>query len=99
MQSATLTLETIHLLGPELAEDFRQQLDLAIADCRQRPALAKKREVHLRLEITPHPQDLDDVLIQPITTRKTPARIIQPVRGRRGRQDQLQFDFPEQDVS
>jgi hypothetical protein len=93
--AATMTLETLHLLSPELCEDFKQQLDFAVADCRQRPSLSKKREVHLRLEITPHPQDPDDVVIQPITTRKTPCRMIQPIRGRRGRNDQLLFDFSE----
>lgn len=93
MQTNSLTLDTIHLLSDDLAEDFRQQLEFAIADCRQRPALAKKREVHIRLEITPHPQDPDDVLIQPITTRKTPSRVIGPIRGRRGQKDQLLFDF------
>ena len=97
MKSATMNLETLHLLSPELVEDFRQQLDAAVADCRQRPALSKKREVHLRLEITPHPQDVDDVLITPTTVRKTPARVIQPIRGRRGRQDQLLFDFMRDD--
>lgn len=95
MSSATLTIEALHLLSPDLAEDFKQQLDFAIADCRQRPSLAAKREVHLRIESTPHPQDPDDVVIQPITTRKTPARKIEPIRGRRGRNDQLQFDFME----
>jgi hypothetical protein len=93
VQSAELTLETLHLLSPDLGEDFKQQLTFAVADCRQRPSLAKKREVHLRLEITPHPQDPDDVVIQPITTRKTPARMIEPIRGRRSRNDQLQFSF------
>lgn len=95
MDTATLTLETIHHLSPDLAEDFRQQLDYAVADCRQRPALAKAREVTIKLAITPHPQDPDDVLIEPVTTRKTPARVIGPIRGRRGRNDQLLFDIAE----
>lgn len=97
MKTSELTLETIHYLSPDLEEDFRQQLEFAVADCRQRPSLAKKREVHIKLEITPHPQDPDDVIIQPITQRKTPCRIIEPIRGRRGRKDQLQFDYAEVD--
>lgn len=95
MQAATLTLQTLHLVSPDLEEDFRQQLEFAVADCRQRPSLAKKRTVVITLEITPHPQDPDDVVLQPITQRKTPSRVIEPLRGRRGRNDQLQFDFAE----
>lgn len=97
MRSATMTLETLHLLSNDLCDDFKQQLDAAIADCRQRPAPSKKRRVELRLDITPHPQDPDDVIIQPVTIRKTPARLIQPIRARRGRGDQLQFDFADDD--
>lgn len=84
------------MLSPDLEADFKQQLESAVADCRQRPSLAKKREVHVKLEITPHPQEPDDVIIQPITTRKTPSRVIDPIRGRRSRKDQLQFDFEPQ---
>jgi hypothetical protein len=97
-QSANLTLDTLHLLSEDLQEDFKQQLEFAIADCRQRPSLSKKRVVVVTLEITPHPQDPDDVVIQPITQRKTPCRIIEPICGRRGRNDQLQFDFMEPEV-
>jgi hypothetical protein len=93
MQSATLTLETLHLLSPGLADDFRQQLESAVQDCHQRPSLAQKREVTIRLTITPHPQDPDDVEIQPVTTRKMPARKIDVVRGRRTPKNQLQFDW------
>jgi len=38
------------------------------------------------------------VVIYPVTTRKTPARVIEPIRGRRGRKDQLQFDFEPREI-
>lgn len=93
MQTATLTLETLHMLSGGLADDFKQQIESAVQDCRQRPSLADKREVTLKLTITPHPEDPDDVLIQPVTTRKMLARRIEAVRARRTQKNQLQFDF------
>lgn len=58
-QVAQVTLETLHLLSPGLAADFTDQLEAAVADCRQRPALAQKREVTIKLTIKPHPEDPD----------------------------------------
>jgi hypothetical protein len=98
MQTAELNLKSLYLLSEDLAEDFAQQVSRAVEDCRQRPSLAKKREVHLRLIITPHPDDADDVLIHPVTTSKTPARQTDPVRARRTRLNQLQFDFDDGDL-
>lgn len=93
MQTTELSLQTLHQLSPDLAADFQQQLEAAVLDCKQRPSLAEKREVSLKLTITPHPEDPDDVSIQPVTVRKTPARKIDPVRARRTPKNQLQFDF------
>jgi hypothetical protein len=93
MQTAALQLETLHLLSEELKRDFTEQMKTAVADCRRRPAYAKPREVHVRLKITPHADDPDDVLIEPITTLKTPARPLDKIRARRSKNDQLQFDF------
>jgi len=95
MTTAVLTLETLHQLSPDLAEDFSQQIEEAVRDCRQRPSLTEKREVTIRLTIKPHPQDPDDVLIEPVTTRKTPARKLETVRARQTRTNQLHFDFFE----
>jgi hypothetical protein len=97
MQTAELTLQSLWQLSPDLAEDFKQQLESAVADCKQRPSLAEKREVAIKLTVLPHPQDPDDVLIQPVTTRKTPARKIDPIRARRTPRNQLQFDFDAAD--
>ena len=91
-----LTLQTLHELSPDLAEDFRQQLEAAVMDCRQRPTVSQKREVTIRLTIIPHPADADDVEITPVTTRKTPARSLASVRARRTHNNQLQFDFLEE---
>lgn len=93
MQTTELTLETLHNLSPDLADDFRQQVEAAVLDCRQRPSLPEKREITIKLTITPHPQDPDDVEIQPVTTRKTPARKIAVIRARRTARNQLQFDY------
>ncbi len=96
MNSATLGLETLHHLSEGLRDDFRQQIEAAVLDCKKRPTLPDKREVTLKLTITPRPEDPDDVLIHPVTTRKTPARKIEPVRARRSRSNQLQFDWYEE---
>ena len=96
MQTTELTLRSLHLLSSGLAEDFAQQLDAAVSDCKQRPSLSAKREITLKLTIIPHPEDPDDVLIEPITTRKMPARKIEPIRARRTRRNQLQFDFQDE---
>lgn len=93
MQTTELTLESLWKLSTDLADDFKQQLEAAVADCKQRPSLAEKREVTIKLTVIPHPQDPDDVEIHPVTTRKTPARKIAPIRARRTPRNQLQFDF------
>lgn len=95
--TAELSLKTLWQLSPDLADDFQQQLEAAVADCKQRPSLAVKREVKLTLTITPHPQDPDDVEIQPVTQRKTPARKIDIIRARRTPRNQLQFDYTKED--
>ena len=98
MQTKTLDLATLHLLSEDAAVDFMQQLEAAVLDCKQRPSLAAKREVTLKLTVTPHPEDPDDVTILLVTTRKTPAREIDPVRARRTPKNQLQFDWMEEDL-
>ena len=95
MKAMTLSLETLSKLSPDLNDDFNMQLESAIADCRQRPSLPAKREVLLKLVIYPHPQDPDDVMIEPVTQRKTPTRKINPIHARRTAKNQLQFDFME----
>lgn len=98
MQSSELTLKSLYMLSPGLRDDFAQQLEAAVMDCRQRPSLAAKREVTLKLTVIPHPEDPDDVLIEPVTTRKTPARKIEPIRARRTPRNQLQFDFYDEEL-
>ena len=98
METTQLSLKSLHLLSPGLADDFDEQLAAAVLDCKQRPSLSKPRTVEIKLTITPHCEDPDDVSIQPVTTRKTPARKIETVRARRTRMNQLQFDFDEMDL-
>ena len=99
MKTLELSLKTLHVLSPGLADDFQQQLEAAVQDCKQRPSLAKPREVNVKLTITPHPEDPDDVSIQPVTTSKTPARKIDVIRARRTPKNQLQFDFSEEEAA
>ena len=99
MRTTHLSLESLHLFSPDLAEDFDSQLEAAVADCRERPSLQAKREVNIRLVIIPHPDDPDDVTIEAITTRKTPARKLDPIRARRTARNQLQFDFDTREES
>jgi len=96
-ETAALTLETLHRLSEGLAKDFSEQLAAAVQDCKQRPQIATKREITLKLAIIPHPEDVDDVLITPVTTRKMPARFIEPVRARRSHKGQLLFDFRDEE--
>lgn len=97
-KTTDLTLRSLYLLSPDLADDFRQQLEAAVNDCKQRPSLATKRQISLKIEITPHPNDPDDVEIQPILTAKTPARKLAVIRARRTPKNQLQFDFDEEEL-
>jgi len=87
MHTASLELKTLHLLSPELNEDFREQLKTAVSDCRRRPAYSKVRTVKIELRIKPNPSDADDVLIEPVTTLKTPARPLQQISARRSKSD------------
>lgn len=95
MNTSTLSIDTLSKLSDSLAEDFAQQLEAAVTDCKQRPSLAQAREITLKLTIKPDPEDPDDVIISPVTTRKTPARKILPVKGRRTRGNQIQFDWSD----
>ena len=98
MQTTDLTLKSLHLMSPGLADDFEQQLRAAVTNCQQRPSLANERKVTITIGLKPHPEDPDDVLIQPVTTSKTPARKIDTIRARRARNNQLQFDFLEESM-
>jgi len=95
MKVGTLKLSTLHLLSESLADDFGQHVEAAVADCKQRPSLADKREVSLKIAIRPDPEDPDDVIIEPVTTRKTPARKIMAIKGRRTPKNQIQFGFDD----
>lgn len=94
MKTATLKLETLHLI-PGLEEDFDQQVASLVADCKTRPAVTKKRSLKLEIIIEPHQQDPDDVWIMPVISSKRPSTEIDPIRGRRTRAGQLQFDFDD----
>lgn len=92
MSTATLKLETLHLI-PGLKQDFDLQIESLVADCKRRPAVGKERSLKVELKIKPHAEDPEDVLIIPVISSKRPSTEIDPIRGRRTRSGQLQFDF------
>lgn len=94
MKTATLKLETLHLI-PGLGEDFDKQVESLVADCKTRPGVSKERTLKLELKIEPHEEDADDVWIRPVITSKRPSTMVDPIRGRRTRSGQLQFDFAD----
>lgn len=98
MSVAELTLKSLHLMSPGMATDFGEKLTAAVLDCRQRPSLPASRQVVIKLTIKPHPEDPDDVTIHPEVTSSTPTRKLEPLRARRTRKNQLQFDFSEEDL-
>jgi hypothetical protein len=92
MKTAPFKLEQLHLV-PGLAEDFNRQVAALVADCKQRPALKKKRIIKIEIEIEPHANDPEDVWIVPKLSTRRPATQIDPIRGRITKAGQLQFDF------
>jgi hypothetical protein len=98
MAVAALQCSTLHLL-PGVAEDFGDQIKRLVEDCKSRPAIDKPRILKVELRISPHPQDANDVSIEPILTTKSPARRHDPIRARCSRTNQLQFDFVSDDDS
>lgn len=94
MKTATLKLETLHLV-PGLKAEFDQQMESLVADCKRRPGLSKVRKLKIEIEVKPTTDDADDVWIQPLVSSSRPGTAIDRVRGRRTRTGQLQFDFEE----
>jgi hypothetical protein len=73
MAKALFKLESIHKIG-HLAEDFDALLTQAVRDCKERPAMAKPREIKLTVRVIPSKQSADDVEVHSVVTGKTPAR-------------------------
>lgn len=95
METAVLTLETLHKI-PGLAEDFNAQVEQIIADCKKRPGVSKKRVVKVEIEIKPHGEDAEDVYISPVISSKRPSTVIDTIRGRCTKRNQLMFDFGDE---
>jgi len=66
-------LETIHKVG-HLAEDLDALLTAAVRDCKERPEMARPREIKLTIRVTPSKQEADDVVVHSVVTAKSPAR-------------------------
>lgn len=98
MKTATLKLETLHRI-PGLQEDFDAQVEALVADCVRRPAVTKERVLKVEIRISPHKADPEDVWIIPVISTKRPATQIDPIRGRRTRAGQLQFDFSDEELA
>lgn len=99
MQTAALSLETLHQLDPELAEQYELLLTEATQDIKTRPHLSKARTVVLQLSIVPVEDDPEDACLEWTLGLRTPSSNKTrnpkrgPVRVRRSKTDQLQFDF------
>lgn len=92
MQTSVLQTITLHRL-PELQEELDARLADAIRDCATKPELKKPRKITLEITFTPSMKDPDDIVIAPRILMKLPGRPLANVIARRGRNNQLQFDF------
>lgn len=95
MTTDVLTMSTLEKACPEAAAEWLRIVTDAVQDCRSRPSCTKKRTVTLKLDIVPHPNDPDDVVISPIVGARRPATEHPMFRARASRSGQLRFDFPE----
>ena len=93
MQTAELRLETLHLMCPDLVDEFAKVMTQLVKDCRDRPAVNKDRKLILTFHIAPHENDPEDVIIAPVVSSKQPSRQLEVHRARTGRTGQLMFDF------
>ena len=91
--TATLTLENLHELSEDLADSFGAHLAAAVADCRQNVLDNAAREVTLKLLIKPNENNPLEVIIQPVTACKTPARKLETVMAKTTNKNQLELDF------
>ena len=72
-------LETIHKVG-QLAADFDDFIKASVHDCKERPAMAKPREVRLTVRLEPDKNDPADVIVRSQVTSKIPAREASPYK-------------------
>ncbi len=93
MQSAELRLETLHLMCPDLPDEFAKIMQSLVKDCRQRPSVNKDRSMKIEFKVRPHPNDPDDVLIHPVVSSRQPSRDLETQRARTNRTNQLIFDY------
>lgn len=91
-ETKLLCLETLHLI-PGLKDDFDEQYKRLVEDCSKRSSLQKARKIKIELSLTPHENDPDDVVVETTTSSRMPARVIDPIRGRRTKTNQLRFDL------
>ena len=83
-------LETIYQIG-HLADDFDALLAASVHDCKQRPALAKPREVRITVRITPDKSDPADVVVHAGVGAKMPGREALPYLMQSTAQNGLRF--------
>lgn len=95
MTTDSLNMSTLEKACPDAVAEWLRVLTDAVLDCRSRPSCTKKRSVTLKLDIVPHPNDPDDVVISPVVGARRPVTEHQMFRARASRAGQLRFDFPE----
>lgn len=97
MKGKELSLATLHELSEGFSEDFGQQLQAIMADCKERPSIAAKRTIQLKLSVVPHPENPNEVLVEAVASCKVPARKMEPIRAIRSKRNQLLFGFPQEE--
>jgi hypothetical protein len=57
-----------------MEEEFNRLLTLATEDCLARPGIKQKRQVIMTVELTPNPNDAEQVVVRPFCKSKGPVR-------------------------
>lgn len=99
MKSTQLSLATLHMQCPDLANQFDRVLKELVMDCRERPGVSKDRKMTIAVHVKPHPNDPEDVLLYPVMGSRRPAVEFEAHRLRTSRSNQLIFDFGDAEAA
>jgi len=99
MASHKIKLSTLHDIDKGVAEIlFDREIAKAIADCRDRAALQKPREVTLKVRLVPHQNDPEDVIVTlEVTPCKVPGSVSDPVRMQTNGKNEATFQSESND--
>jgi len=74
-----------------LADEFDRLITAATADCLERPGVKQKRQVSIVVDLTPNPQDVEQVIVATCVKSKTPVRGAAPYLMNTTIKNELQF--------